>query len=303
MGCWNKTCGLSNLPIYGDTPVYVFVLERNPDPHDRCYATSLFRPCLLPFVSTYNSYGGGEDSTGPAFSYIIEALRERLVEMPLGENQYHDIAVTAAEFGEELFFKAVHEGRLFVKGYNEDVPVDFVMFRKDIVDTILAAYEIETYVGNGNGTTGYENSYVRHRYADALTMVPDAVDRIIEAVSPTQSGIFKDLAARHRPGVFSDTVVPAPLGRWIGAETHRYASFLRPRDLLVDLADAGERDQAIAVLSEYLRGIFLDQFISATRKLWVPGCHNGSQNGAGLEYMLLASTVFLAVKAELAENE
>jgi hypothetical protein len=30
MGCWNKTCGLTNLPIMCGEKTYVFVLERVP---------------------------------------------------------------------------------------------------------------------------------------------------------------------------------------------------------------------------------------------------------------------------------
>ena len=35
MGSWNKTCGISNLHIYAGTPVYVFVLQENPNKTDR----------------------------------------------------------------------------------------------------------------------------------------------------------------------------------------------------------------------------------------------------------------------------
>lgn len=88
MGCWNKTCGLSNLHIFGSDPVYVFVLESERD-DSNCYTTSLFKPLLLPFESEYNDYGGGEDSGVPAFDLIMTSLKDQLVELEIGDNQYH----------------------------------------------------------------------------------------------------------------------------------------------------------------------------------------------------------------------
>lgn len=76
MGCWYKTCGLSNLHIPAGTPVYVFVLERRGNGiSDACYSTSMFAPLLLPFESEYNDYGGGENSKGVGFPYIMQALK------------------------------------------------------------------------------------------------------------------------------------------------------------------------------------------------------------------------------------
>jgi hypothetical protein len=161
MGCWNKTCGLSNLHIIAGTDVYVFVLEENTDKTDRCYSTAFWRPLLLPFTSKYNDYGGGEESGGPGFQLIMDSIAKELTEMEVGDNEYHDIAVKKEGFGEEQFFESVHEHRLFKKSYYGDKQViDFVMMRKDIVDYILENRVIERYVGEGKGTTGYSNSYI-----------------------------------------------------------------------------------------------------------------------------------------------
>ncbi|KAI9549452.1 hypothetical protein GHT06_001852 [Daphnia sinensis] len=172
MGCWSKTCGLSNLHITAGTPVYVFVLEDS-RAGDHCYSTNLFKPLLLPFESEYNDYGGGENSSGVAFELIMDGIKSRLVEVPLGENKYHDIAITKEKFDEELFFEAVHEDRLSISSYGSTDPTNlqFVMFRKDVVDDILENRVIEKYVGDGKGTCGYGNNYISYKFADVVADV------------------------------------------------------------------------------------------------------------------------------------
>lgn len=65
-------------------------------------------------------------------------LKSKLVEQEVGENRYHDIAVTREAFDEKLFFESVHEHRLFVPRRGKEVPVEFVMFREDVVNDVLA---------------------------------------------------------------------------------------------------------------------------------------------------------------------
>jgi hypothetical protein len=76
MGCWNKTCGLSNLPILHGERTYVFVMEQVNSVGDHCYSTHLYRPVLLPFESTYNDYGGGEDEHFRADEILCEVLEK-----------------------------------------------------------------------------------------------------------------------------------------------------------------------------------------------------------------------------------
>ncbi len=184
MGCWNKTCGLSNLHITAGTSVYGFVLEKNKH-YDHCYSTSLFSPLLLPFESTYDDYGGGEDSSGPALDIIMGALKRQLVEMEVGDNEYHDIAVKRDDFTPEKFFEAVHEDRMFIQHGSEQRPVYFTMFRKDIVDHILENRRIEDYVGGGKGTIakwGDEKNYIRYKFADIAASVRPLLAKMIEDV-------------------------------------------------------------------------------------------------------------------------
>ena len=118
MGSWNKTCGLSRLFIQEGEPVYIFLLEENTRKGEDCYATGLYHPLLLPFEGIYDDYGSANKCFGPCLKITMDNLRDELVEMPLGENKYHDIAVSKKGFSIKKFFEAVHEHRLFIeKGF------------------------------------------------------------------------------------------------------------------------------------------------------------------------------------------
>ena len=76
MGCWNKTCGLSNLYINDNESVYTFVLVQNDDV-SRCYNTSFYTPVLVPFECTYNDYGSGENVSGTVLAPLLAAMLEK----------------------------------------------------------------------------------------------------------------------------------------------------------------------------------------------------------------------------------
>lgn len=115
MGCWNKTCGITGLPILSGTPVYLFVLEQVWF-HQRSYTTSFWRPVILNSKCVYDDYGGGED-WDRALPKIVEKF----------------------EIDEEKFFDRVNRGKLtsYSDVHHRDIAIDFVMIRADVVDEIL----------------------------------------------------------------------------------------------------------------------------------------------------------------------
>ena len=303
MGCWNKTCGLSNLHITSGTPVYVFVLEYKGFPDSLCYSTPFYGPLLLPFNSVYNDYGGGEDSSGPGFAPIMAAIKEQLVEMDLGKNTSHDIAIKKEAFDEELFFEAIHEDRLSVQArYRPEADrLNFVMFRKDIVDNIIANWRREIYVGSGQGTTGYDNSYVNIGFQDIINDIPEFLDRLEEVLSEEQ--------ADGMPAKFSFKLMDGlknlfsykegnRVGDWIRGDSYNYARFLKADDLIIEHMEKGERKEAQDLLVEYLKGKYIDAFMSMTRRVWIPGAHEGSQNQEADGYRVMNRAIDAVLDAE-----
>jgi hypothetical protein len=315
MGSWNKTCGLSNLHIKSGEKAYVFLLEPGNE-SDHCYATHLFKPLLLPFETTYNDYGGGEDSTGPGFPIIMEAIKEHLHEIELGDNKYHDIAVKKDKFDEALFFEAVHEDRLFIenrfaKDEDDHTKLSYVMFRKDVVDHILENRVIEKYVGDGKGTGGWDNNYIYYKFedivADILPMIQEVCDKIIDARKEgLDNMLFKLLGGLE---YLFDWKHPNKAAQWLRGDGYRYCRIVDMKFAFFEMFKddtVPTTDQVLkleAVLTEYLKGVFIDSFMEVTRKSWIPAGHEGSQAQELDEYRLLIGAMNKVIDAEQAEYD
>ncbi len=307
MGCWYKTCGLSHLHILGGAKVYVFAIEQNLH-HDRCYTTAFWKPVMLPFLAEYNDYGAGENSHSN-INFVIEGIKSRLIEMPLGENECHDIAVSADQLDEELFFNAVHEGRLFVKGYHgERAQVDVVMMRADIVDNICENWELEMYVGDGKGTGGYQNNYISYKFKDIVAKVPDFLDKVeaeindIRDSTDTMPVDFRFSCLKNTISELYNFKDRNLVSIYLGSiSNHRYSRIVRPTDIVVDYLVNGKRLEAEALLVDVLRGSFIDTFMEVSRITWAPGAHEGSQSQEHSSYRALCNAVSAALDNEYAE--
>ena len=280
MGCWNKTCGLSNLAIHDGEPVMVFTLVQNNDISDFCYSTALYSPVLLPFYSHYNDYGAGERSSGVGFPLIIDALKERLVEVEQGENQYHDIPVKREDFDEDKYWSAIHEQRLKVLGYkNDERDVQFVMFHKRVVDHILENYVMQQFVKRGDN---YE--YVDYKFADILASLPPVIESLMATRDDDVRRWFKPLETLN----IKDNLAADYL---CYSDTYRYSNLIDINNLIQDLIAANDDDLLAHVLIDHLTAKFIDSFMMSARKVWIPGCHEGSQSSDAEPYHALINAM------------
>ena len=311
MGCWNKTCGLSNLHITAGDEVYVFVLEENTDKTDRCYSTAFWKPVLLPFYSKYNDYGGGEESYGVGCQLVLDSVADALVEMEIGENKCHDIAVKKEGFGEEEFFNATHESRLFKKtrmystNTTIDATIDFVMMRKDIVDYILENRTIEQYVGDGKGTGGWDNNYIFYKFEDILKDIPEFMDKLATIAVPIEDAdkdpelldALMEIRFSRGLGIF-DFNHSNKVSKWLRGDNYRYSSIVREQDELIRLLKADKRSEAELLVTDLLKGHYINSFMETTRKNWAPGGHEGSQAQDADVYRLLIKAMTTALDAD-----
>lgn len=308
MGCWNKTCGLSKLHIYAGDEVLVFAIEANNGrDKDRCYSTALYSPVLLPFYSKYDDYGGGEDSHGVGFDLLMAGIRSKLVEMPVGENSCHDIEIKREGFGEKEFFEYIHEGRLNVDcRYGDTNAVDFVMFRKDVVDDILTNYTVNHYVGNGEGTCGWENSYIDYTFADVVADIPAFIDEMERKMSDALTlEIYKDVppAMRfaltiHRLENVFEWRHPNKASWYIRNDSYRYSRLVDTAEAIINAVASGDRIRATELLHDHLMAQFLDSFMHEVRAIWTPGCHEGSQSSNPVGYRALTAAINRALDEE-----
>ena len=279
MGCWNKTCGLSNLAIHDGEPVMVFTLVQNNDISDFCYSTALYSPVLLPFYSHYNDYGAGERSSGVGLPLILDGLREHLVEMEQGENQYHDVPVKRDAFDEDKYWNAIHEGRLKINSYRGERNVQFVMFHKRVVDHILENYVMQQFVKRGDN---YE--YVDYKFADILASLPPVIESLMATRDDDVRRWFKPLETLN----IKDNLAADYL---CYSDTYRYSNLIDINNLIQDLIAANDDDLLAHVLIDHLTAKFIDSFMMSARKVWIPGCHEGSQSSDAEPYHALINAM------------
>ena len=296
MGCWNKTCGLSNLAIHDGEPVMVFTLVQRNKISDFCYSTALYSPVLLPFYSHYNDYGAGENSSGVGLPLIIDTLKANLVEMELGENQYHDIAVKRDEFNEDKYFQAIHEQRLKVPSHDGDRDVQFVMFHKRVVDHILENYVQQKYVSTGPTWKDYK--YVDYTFADVLAELPPVIAALMET-GKDDILRWRSMSVLERPE-FKDNLAADYLRH---NDSYRYSQLIRIEDLIRELAEQNADDLVADVVIDHLKAKFIDSFMMSARKVWIPGCHEGSQSSDADPYRALMSAMTQVLDEDAAKYD
>jgi len=311
MGCWNGTCGLSGLPIIHGEEMYVFpIVESYRDSF--CYSTALYRPSVVPFRAEYNDYGAGEKCSGPALELIIDGIREKLVEMEVGENQYHDIAVKREGFDADMFFEACHKKRLrFVnpmRGYEGEAQtkdVFFTMVRKDVVDRLWNEWSFDMWKGSdGDVPDGFESDqyYIKNvTYAKLAELIPQYMEQMAGKDSPYKKALegiddesklerMKDFYLRYaffegqREHILSGSFGHAFGSGYAGGG---FASIGNIKDKIIDEYLEGNKEVAYELMRECLVGIMVNSFMESTRKVWLPPMHQGSQSEEYKEYRLM----------------
>lgn len=292
MGSWNNTCGLTNLPIHSGEAVYVFPIKEKDLSKYRshCYSTAFYQPMLLPFVAEYNDYGAGENCTGVGLDLFVDELRRELVEMEVGENEYHDIAVKKEGFNIDTFFEAVHEDRLFVKGWGATPrPVYFTMVRKDVVDRMWNEWTYDIYTGKGKGSD--PDSYYEHDMSYA---------KIAQGIQPFLESVAKNLKAEAAGTAITDRYFRRGMmlrelkdddnflsGILRSFENHEFWDLLYVREVILKCAENDEIDRAVEFLRMHTIGVMVNSMMESTRKIWTPVMHMGSQSEQTDEYRLM----------------
>lgn len=87
MGCWNKTCGISQFPLVsGDKTVNFILVEAMMKYRDStpCYPSGMgWKLIPIPFYGEYNDYGWQEDDDGqqPKYDFLAQHYKDQIVEV------------------------------------------------------------------------------------------------------------------------------------------------------------------------------------------------------------------------------
>ena len=338
MGSWNGTCGLSGLPIISGEEIYVFPIIEGYS-GSFCYATALYNPMIIPFRAKYNDYGAGEECAGPALDMIINNIKSELIELQVGENEYHDIAVKREGFDAEKFFEVVHKKRLRVSNPLKAYPdqkkhrnIFFTMVRKDVVDRLWNEWTFDHYkmkdtiIPEGFETDKY---YIKNiTYAKLAEQIPNFMEfcsnyennKLVAKISTDIDKTIKDedpdaelkrkkleefyvkyyFFSGSRDHILSDTFGHVFSSDYASGKFENSHIF---KEKILSKYFDGDKEGAYELMCETLVGIMINSFMECTRKVWLPVMHQGSQSEEYTEYKLMNKIMTDVMKARESQYE
>ena len=277
MGSWNQTCGITQLHITAGTPVAVVPLVENKS-GDFIYSHDLWRPAPVLFYGEYDGYGGAIDCHGPAKDFIVSELGERLVEGRFVNAK----KISREKFDLTVFFGACHETALCVPGWNGECNVGFMMIHGDVIQALFRDYQISDY-------------HHREPYGldDILSEIPEFIRRLRERTK--SHGYFSHITNPLGPGDGSRRI-----DGWVETDGYDFG-IVTPVDLMCYLEHATD-EHAAEILGEHIRLTWINAFMAASRKAWMPQVGQGSQGVASAPYRFIARVINEILDREDAVN-
>lgn len=138
MGCWNKTCAVTQLPIHaGDETVLFYIVSRR---RGRAMPSSQYDTgwslLPIPFYGTYDDYGFQDNHPGQEGKYTF--LGEMVWQFT--EMDFHD-TVRAFFKDSESLVEAIREDKEY-----GNTRISAVMISRDVWDSLSSNYKPEDYV-------------------------------------------------------------------------------------------------------------------------------------------------------------
>jgi len=162
MGCWNGTCGLSDIAITDGTKVkFVFIMNKPnmPEASGFCYGSSYADLISFVMEGTYNDYGSIENIVeGPASKLFLKYFKENLKngKIEVQPDNYYDKEyfgdeeIDYSKYNIEDLIKVVERDRVYYTDMmwdprimnlsNQRVNIGFMMFNDTIFQSIKIAY-------------------------------------------------------------------------------------------------------------------------------------------------------------------
>jgi len=96
MGSFAMSCCVSGLPIeYGDRVRFLLLTKMREPDRSVCYMDEIYAPRTWPIQAVYNDYGSIENWIEDDLQkLIVKGFQEDLVEIGVGDNSIHDVAVS-----------------------------------------------------------------------------------------------------------------------------------------------------------------------------------------------------------------
>lgn len=281
MGCWNGTCGVSQLPILGGDKVKAFLLlqskyQREVMGSGTSSSTSYFSPWFFPITAEYNDYGSIENITNDWNSkYMLEKFQEWLLsgEVKLLDRMECEVSSVDIEKFQTVneIFDCVERGSLSVKNHHEKfdksqnkwVPVGgylkigIFLVLEDVFDAMVN--ESEQFMRREDGDSEFHAEFYK---TDR--------EKAIEAIEKVRLNYGDEKTMDELAGC----VYGYHVDRILGDVSERTNSFKHYKSILYNPKSISI-DEFMSKLNES------DSFSTAMsflRKMWMPQTGQGSQS-------------------------
>lgn len=284
MGCWNGTCGLSQLPILVGDDVWGFLIGVNwgrsdsGDQSGYCYPTDIGFPMSLPIYGKYNDYGGMEK--------IKESYNTKIIMESYGE-EYKNI--------EDFINDCVERDKFFLfNDYIDKYGVGLFMIHANLIGDLKAvkrSYEEDTVynIAKKDGKTFFKEAPdlvgKTRPIVNSLYSQYSFID--FEAVSCSSkykhnNNLFVNSFSRHISNCIVDAWEPY-------------------RNFIIELVKNNERSSM--VINEMIEDVanlkVVEDAIYGLRKSWIPQSGKGSQSQEFELYWKLTTAMRRYINKEL----
>lgn len=301
MGCWNKTCGVSQFPIFaGDKTVNFILIESWSGSRTRCYShDGGWQVIPMPIYGEYNDYGWQDDDEGqqPKYDFLAKHFSKEIVE---NESEKDRAATCYPPMNNgpfennEILGDAIHgdvwriRDRYSASG--NTLGINCFMVSRKVWDALTASVTVtypqkRTYTVNeiADAITKYE-SYMANRREQLLAeLVDDSDDEAVHrmakrSVNYLLAHSYDDFMKEHYPkdSSYGSPIRSAMAMLSLSALDNGWEIPLR------DLLDAG----AITTMDAAAFCIF-HSCMSTLRKTYAPQTGEGSQCGIEPEHSAL----------------
>ena len=130
MGCWNETCGLTNLPIFSGEKTCAVIIEEMRPYNKSCLSAENWCPIGPAIWGNYSGYGYIEDIPDEE---EVKAFYRQVMEK--NGAKFVDKSMNACTFDHlDIFFRYVQEGEIYCIHDGTIHHLQVVLFSKDAVE-------------------------------------------------------------------------------------------------------------------------------------------------------------------------
>ena len=276
MGCWNGTCGISQLPILTGQKVKAFLLlqseyAKNIRGSGVCYPTEYFRPWFFPVTAEYNDYGSIENiQTDWNSEYMLETFRKWLADGTVrilghDEAEVNDPGIEKFEKLDDVF-DCVERGALVFKSIGEKLNAERTEMIPSEVELKIGIFMVVEDVFDGIVAESIrfmslkENEYYYIRDAKAREKALDAINKIRQSKTATDE--------------FTTSMCDMYADRFLGEGIEEHYAFKHYKTILY-VPNKITVTEFMAKTDEVRH---IGTAMAYLRKLWIPQAGQGSQS-------------------------